>query len=323
MNRLGLYFFALASILSIIDGTLTIYTPELVMAKHILLVFAGIVVGMFMLSNEREFMISGVAFIVAAPILLNTLGYYFSYSPIGRMVLNFVLFVAAAIITVGFKEFVDSISKSAGIENLHHDITIEHLNKKSFDVVWSFVILVAVGLSIASLLIEMFYDIGKYQIIIEFLDVVIASLFIVDLWILFEKAKTMKEFLTRNFPDILAAVPAVGFMRFFKIIRAVRLIKFLNGINRFSKFIKVSRTTKFFSDESALALHTKGKLPESEKKEEKISEVKEVKVNVPVVKKSKLNKHVVKKSVVSKKSKDISKTKNKKNIKQKNSSKRR
>lgn len=333
MNRLGLYFFALASILSILDGFIVIFKPELLMAKHILLVFSGIVLGMFILSNEKQFMISGIAYIVSAPILLNTLGYYFSYSPIGRIVLNFLLFISAATITLGFREFVDVISKEAGVENLHHELTLEHLNKKSFNMIWSYVILVAVALSIAMLLIEMFYDITEYEVIFAFLDVTIVSLFIVDLWILFEKAKTMKEFLTRNFTDMLAAIPSVGFLRFFKIIRAVRLVRMLNGVNRFSKFVKVSRTTKFFSDDSAVAIHTKKTLPAFDIKDNE--DKKNIKNNVKKlvvkseknisVKKPVVNKKISVKKTATKTKSPVKKTKktskNKTNIKNKKSSK--
>lgn len=258
MRRVGLYFFVIASILAIIDGAFKISSPSLQIAKIILLVFSGIIVGLFILSKEKEFLLAGLVFVLSASILLNVLGPYFSTMPIGLMMTNFIIFTSSALVILSFKEIAEYVSSGAEIENeIQKHITLDHLKEDSFEKIWGIVILVAVCVSILQLLLEIFYDISNYILIFEITDAVITALFLVDLVILYEQTRKFKTFLKKNYFDIIAAIPSVGFLRLLKITRAVRIIHIFKATSKLSKFLKVTKTTKFFSDESSFSTYTK------------------------------------------------------------------
>lgn len=267
MNRVGLYFFVLASLLSIIDGVFTIVSPELQTIKIILLIFSGILVGVFLFSVEKELLIAGSAFIISALSLLFLLGPYFHQSPIGVMILNFVIFVASIVFVVGFKAILESIGEVAGLERHKHEgVTFEFLKESSFEKIWGIVILVAVSFAIMQLLLEIFYDVSKYIHYLQALDLVITALFIMDVFMIYEKSKSFKQFLSKNFFDIIAAIPSVGLLRLFKIIRAIRLVRIFKASSKLTAFFKIHKTTKFFSEESAIKHYTKSvKKPKKKK----------------------------------------------------------
>ncbi|MGE0792628.1 MAG: hypothetical protein AB7V77_00445 [Candidatus Woesearchaeota archaeon] len=304
MNKVGLYFFVLASMLAIIDGSFQTFSVNLQIAKSIVLVFSGVLVGLFLLSEEKDFLIASVSFVIAGSILLNMLGSFFSLSPFGKILSNFILVSAASVVTVGFKEILNTITKASGIEDsIHSEITPEHLDKSSFEILWGIIILVAVAVAILQLLLQTFYDLSNYIAILDMVDLIITALFIVDVIILYEKAESFKKFITKNFFDVLASIPSIGFFRAFKIVRAARIIKIFQTSFRLTRMIKISRTSKFFSENSSFSAYTNN-----------------VKNNISIdkskksVKKKSVKKKSVKKSKISPKKKNIIKpTKTSKN----------
>ena len=254
-DKLMQYFFIIAAVVAILDGAFKV-NQEMQALKFVVLVIAGIVVGIFCHERQRDFMISSFVIIVTGYILTQLLGYVLFVQGIGLMLLNFIVFLSAAAVTVAFQVLGDSIAPSlhrvspeeeyAKLKKLS-EREIEHL---SFQKIWGTVILIAVALTFIILLAELFYDVSDYKNAIVAVDIVITLLFIVDLVILYKEAGTFKKFVTRNIFDIIAAIPLVGFLRAIKIIRAFRIVRVLRASVKVSKAMKVSKTAKLFSEES-------------------------------------------------------------------------
>lgn len=258
MNKIGLYFFVIASMLSIIDGAFDIISPELQLSKTILLVFSGIAIGVFLFSSEKDFLLGGISFILGSLILLSMLGPFFVESMLGQILLNFVMFLTATVIVVAFKAVIESVSEAAGLDvSKHEGVTLDHLKENSFEKIWGIVILIAVSFAILQLLLETFYDVSRYYYTLQAIDWIITALFIVDVIILYERAQSFKDFIFKNFFDILAAIPTVGMLRILKVVRAVRIVRIFKSSAKLTKLLKLNKTTKFFSEESDIKHYTK------------------------------------------------------------------
>ena len=242
MNRTSVYFFVIAALVSLVEGSFVNVSLELQIATKIILVFSGIFIGLFLFEYEKEFLISSIGFILAGMFLSNNLGEFFIHAPFGKILSNFVLFFSASTITIALKEMIDYIFKSGGVEQIPHEgVTIHHFSDSSFEKIWGITIIVAVAISLIQVFLEIFYNMSAYLVWIEILDMIIISLFFVDLMILYEKANTLKQFFTRNIFDIVAIIPSVRFLRMFKIIRATRIIKVFKSTTKLAKLIRVTK----------------------------------------------------------------------------------
>ncbi|MCA9477716.1 MAG: hypothetical protein KC535_01050 [Nanoarchaeota archaeon] len=255
VEKISQYFFIIAAVVSILDGALSL-SESMKAIKFIVLILAGIIVGVLKHTEEREFLISGVAVVVTGYVLVQLLGTYFFIEGLGLMLLNFIVFLSSSLVVVGIQQVGGSLTfpelfheepeKKKNPMNMSH----QELKQTTFEKVWGIIILVAVAFTFIILLGEMFFDIGPYQQLFSTIDIIITVLFIIDLIILYEKSKGFKDFVKHNIFDIIAAVPTVGVLRGLKIIRAVRVIKSLNKGLKTTKLVKMYKTSKFFSEES-------------------------------------------------------------------------
>ena len=258
MNRVGLYFFVFATVLSIVDIAIPKTSVEIEIAKSVLLIFCGIIVGLFLFSKEQDFVITGIAFVIAGSILPVILGEFFIISAFGKILSNFVLFTASAIVTLSFKQIVDIIAKNSGVEEVPHEgVTIHHLEHRSFEITWSVIILSAVAISILQILSEIFFDLSSYSLILNLLDTVIISLFLVDLVILYEQSKNIKQFFKKNIFDVLAVIPTLFIFRAFKLIRAVKIIRILRSAAKLNRLMKISHTNELINESHSISIETK------------------------------------------------------------------
>lgn len=290
MNKIGLYFFIIASMLAIIDGAFTIISPEMQVAKVVLLIFSGLIVGLLLFNTEKDFLIGGISFIFSSSALMILIGPLFVNSIFGKILINFILLLTPMVLVVAFKSIIDSISEAAGIRTSINDgVTLDYFKESSFERVWGMVVLTAVAFAILQLLLEIFYDISQYYYYLQAIDWLITSVFIVDLIVIYEKVHSFKNFLFKNYFDIIAAIPTVGLLRIFKLVRAIKLIKIFKSSAKLTGLIKLHKTSKFFSEESSINQYTKS-----------ITKSNEIKSVKKTVKKNKSKKPVKKKSLKSK-----------------------
>ncbi|MFC2162697.1 ion transporter [Candidatus Altiarchaeota archaeon] len=105
-------------------------------------------------------------------------------------------------------------------------------------VLWDIIIFTAVIGSVISLSLELAYDLDEDRLIILYLiDITALTLFTIDLWILWRNFNgPLKEFLFRNWMDILSAIPV---FRIIRIARFARILK-LARLRRLNKLKRVS-----------------------------------------------------------------------------------
>ena len=104
------------------------------------------------------------------------------------------------------------------------------MKAKTEVVVENLIIGVIVAL-VALLLADLFFDLQPYNQYLLYFDFFIVIVFITDLVFKYRKI-TKKEFIKKYWPDIIAAVPTVYFLRFFKIIRVLEYSQ---------RFLRISR----------------------------------------------------------------------------------
>ncbi len=257
-NKLSQYFFIVAAVVAILDGAFELDTTMRSL-KFIVLVFSGIVVGALRHHDQKEFLLSGMAVIITGFILTEVLaGTLANFS---TMIYNFVIFLSASIVVVGIEQIANIITfehkeeKERKEEEKHlkelKKLTPHEIKHLTFEHIWGTIILVAVALTFIVLLAQSFFDVSAYADILLAVEALITVLFIVDLVILYEKAKNFSDFLHKNVFDIIAAIPTMGVLRGLKLIRAVKIIRGFSKSLKVTKITKLYKTTKFFSEESA------------------------------------------------------------------------
>lgn len=269
VEKISQYFFIIAAVVSILDGSLSL-GENMSAIKLVVLILSGIIVGVLKHSQEKEFLISGVAVVITGYVLIQLLGTYFVIDGLGLMLLNFIIFLSSALVVVGIQQVGGSLTfpeihlevkdevgkktkkKSTSKKSAKNPMKMTHdeLADHTFERVWGIILLVAVALTFIILLGEMFFDLGGYTVAFATTDMIITVIFIVDLFVLYSKSNGFSDFVKRNIFDIIAAIPTLGALRGLKIIRAVRVVKSLNRGFKATKLVKMYKTSKFFSEES-------------------------------------------------------------------------
>jgi hypothetical protein len=226
--------------------------------KFIVLIIAGLSVGVLRQSKKEAFLIASLGVIITGLLFTQLLGAHLSsFVGVLQMIINFVIFLSAAVLVVGLHFVANILTGEKEPEELIKDKKIKNFKflpaHETFEKIWSYVILIAVALTFIVLLSETFFDVTAFLTVILILDVVITALFITDLVVLYRHASGFGDFVRRHIFDIIAAIPTVGILRLLKIVRVVRLIRVFKVTTEFSKVIKVGKvhkTTKYLSDES-------------------------------------------------------------------------
>jgi len=271
-EKFSQYFFLIAAVLAILDGAFTLQN-EMQSAKFIVLILSGIAVGVLRQHKKEAFLISGTAVVITGLLFTQLLGANLAiFTGVLQMILNFVLFLSAALLVTGLhfvsnimtgeKEPEEELSESEK-KIIHEKYIFPHHQK--FEKVWGYVMLGAVALTFIILLSETFFDVQQFILIISVVDLAITALFITDLFVLYQHSSGPMDFFKRHIFDIVAAIPTVGILRVLKLIRVVRFIKVLKGGSKLTKLSKVHKTTKFLSEESSF-----NKVKSSDKKKSSV-----------------------------------------------------
>ncbi len=104
-------------------------------------------------------------------------------------------------------------------------------------VAWDLIVFAAVIVSIASVSIEVLYDLDEGEtIILLFIDAVALGIFAVDLWFLWQHyTGPFKDFIFSNWLDFLSAIPV---FRIIRVARFARLLK-MARLRRLGKLKRV------------------------------------------------------------------------------------
>ena len=248
-KKVSMVFFIIGVLVSVFSGAFDVL-EGLENTRLLLLVTLGVIVGLLNISKDEQmsFLLSSVAFLFSASILINV-------SPLGMRVLqgiflmlyNLMVFIAPATLVISLKlvfEFASESKKDVVFEVPKHNERPHHEN------MWDIVVFVSVAFVIVVLILESFFNLEPYPdlvAILAFFDYLVLAVFVVDLFVLYNKQKNIKLFFTKNWLDIVAVIPFGTVFRLTKLVRLVRIVKIFT---RAQKATRVNRATKFFSDES-------------------------------------------------------------------------
>lgn len=101
-------------------------------------------------------------------------------------------------------------------------------------VYWEIIILVLSLYTIIQLSIDIIYEFeSKTQLIIEYVDVGICSIFLIDFFYFLIKSKNKKKYLKNRWIDFIASIPFVSSLRIFRIFRVFRAVRLLKVLKVF------------------------------------------------------------------------------------------
>ncbi|MBR9676337.1 hypothetical protein GOV05_04985 [Candidatus Woesearchaeota archaeon] len=253
LKRINILIILFSFILAIYVG----FFPSLVLNLrfvYLLLIILGSFAGLFNVFGEKnkEFLIANVAFIISATAINNILENYFLLNYLSHTLNNLVLFLAPATIVVAFKPILEFLSDSKLIFDIKDD------KKKKGYTPWDIVILYTVAIVLITLVIELFFDVSDFEGVLNTINWIIFVIFLLDLGVLYQRSKGIKDFAKSYWLDVIATVPLGQVFKLAKFFRFVRIVKILSKTGKASKIIKAERLTKFsellkfFSNKSGL-----------------------------------------------------------------------
>ncbi|MGM5480785.1 MAG: ion transporter [Nanobdellota archaeon] len=257
LQKISQYFFIIAAIIIIFDGVFDL-SQEMTNVKFIVLILSGLIVGLLKNRNDDRFFLSGIVLALSGYIIFNLLKPYVLFEGLGIMMIDLIIFIAAALFLVALERVLGDITtydehglddEKKDLEQFRHYAERE-VETKTFEQIWGMIILVAVALTFISLLTQLFFNAGPFLLVLQYVDAFITIVFIADLIVLYLQSKGFKDFVKRHVVDIIAAIPAVGVLRVLKLVRVFRILKIMKGGAKLGQAVKLYKTAKFFSEES-------------------------------------------------------------------------
>jgi len=261
LTALGSYFFIFGAIIALFD--LAFETPtHLQGTKLFILLITSIGVGIINIASEQKykFMVSALAFSLFMYLFTDILQQYliainstFPWENLMMMFTDMVLLVLPAGVIVALTEIVEIMSIAKNDE--HHYRHLHEPMKKNFQKIWDQVVILAVAVALIVFVLPLTFDVAKYENILIILDSIVLIIFVFDIFILFRRAKTFKEFIKHYWIDIIAILPFNAIFKTAKLFRVSRVIKIaaksseLSKAAHASKLIKANKTMKYFSAE--------------------------------------------------------------------------
>ena len=256
--------FLLGAVTAIMGGAFQT-TPEMQSIKIILLVIFGVFVGIINISQEQEygFLIASGVFVLCSVAITDLLTNLLLFNAISAILQNFIIFISPAAVIVAFKVIVEFASQTEwDIEKEEESMIAFYKRMSKKERIWDLVILFAVSIAIITMIMQLFYDVGLYERAIQVVTYIIAVIFIIDLVVLYTRAKSFRGFIKSGWLDIIAAVPLGTAFQLAKTLRFVRILKIVSKtqkatrlssatkLTHIRKLTHTNQPTKFFSDKS-------------------------------------------------------------------------
>lgn len=243
LKKLSMLLFLLGAITSILGGAFT-STPETENLKIIFLIIFGVFVGLINISQEQEygFLLASGVFVICAASLNALLNQFLLLSALNVILQNFIIFISPAAIIVAFRVIVEFASQSElDVDGEEESLVQFYTRLSKRERIWDLVILFAVSVTLILLILQMFYNTSAYLGVITLATYIIAVIFIVDLIVLYNRAKDLKAFFKTGWLDIIAAIP---FGAVFQLAKTFRFIKILKVVSKTQKVSKVAHASK-------------------------------------------------------------------------------
>lgn len=253
VKKVSMAVFIVGSLVAIFGGVFPVNDNF----KLITLLSLGFLVGLLNISDhqQKDFLIASTAFLFSGWLLTSNVlpSNFYILGNIIDVISNFMIFVIPAVIAISLKmvfAYSSESDKTLAVEMSSPE------DRHVMENIWDVVVLAAVAFVFVILILQIpFFELndtypGIYSAL-DSLDLFIVGIFVIDLIVIFRNSKSIREFLLRNWLDILAVLPIVSFL---KISRAFKIVKIFSkaekGVKAGSKVMKINRGAKFFSEES-------------------------------------------------------------------------
>ena len=251
-TRIGMYFFIIGALLSVLDGAF-IASEDMRGLIYVLLIFFGLFAGILNVTEDEEhhFLVSGASFLLVI-LAFNML---FAGAPVlhilTRFLQNAVAFVGSMILVVAIKTVLEfgsqnyRVSPQESMDERTGVLDDWQLSKKLK--IWHFIVFLAVCLTFIIILLSLpLYAVpAEFLAALYILEWVVIAIFVVDLVVLYRQEDGFGCFLRNCWVDIIAAIPVPGIFGAFKIVRIAR-------IARIARMARVTHSLKFFSKKSGV-----------------------------------------------------------------------
>lgn len=245
-KRLGMYFFAIGAILSLLAGAFPV-SDSMYAFVMIVLVFLGVFSAILNVDEEEElaFVVAAAGFLIAVLCFKVLLGGNVLVANLASFFEVATLFVGSMLVTVAIRTVVELGSEGEGDPLGHADDVTDHVESLLYtkgERIWHFVVFIAVAFSFVVVLLDVFFSLQSYSTALSVLDIIITVVFFIDLILLYRRAGSFGRFLRTCWPDTIATIPFFPVLRVAKLVRLVRLMR----------FVKLNKTLKFFSERSGV-----------------------------------------------------------------------
>lgn len=254
-RQIGMYFFTLGALLSILAGAFTL-EPLMYDLALMAIIFFGVFSAILNVSEEEElgFLVGSSAFLIA----IISLSFLLNDHPIIVGLTSFfevvTFFVGSMVAVVALRAVFERASQPL-LEPVEHanevDTRMDSLLFTQKERIWNFLIFLAVATTFIAVLLIVFFEFSEYIIYFVIFDLIITAIFFIDLIVLYKKEGRFIRFVKNCWPDIVATIPFWQVFRMAKLLRLFRIIR----------IAKLSKTMKFMSDKSGVKhyIHPKGK----------------------------------------------------------------
>lgn len=126
-----------------------------------------------------------------------------------------------------------------------------------FDQIIQHIIPIALVLLLTASIIELFYDVSQYYLLIDFFDVFIIIIFAIDLYYRWQETPHLWSYLRKHWLDIIATIPfnfifigieGLGFLRALRGVRIVarygRMLRLVRFVARAPRFLRIRKHVK-------------------------------------------------------------------------------
>ncbi|MBN2458072.1 hypothetical protein JXB31_02990, partial [Candidatus Woesearchaeota archaeon] len=240
LKKLSMLFFIIGSLLAIFSGSFEVQ-HGMECLKIIVLLALGVFIGLLNISQKQEmrFLVASVVFVLMSTTLVNLLSIHIAIERLSSIMINFIYLFGSAALVVAIKVIVDfALETDIEDEEAFYSNIIKQRQQSIFHRVWDIIVFFSVAVLFITMILRIFFDVWKYEHILNLVDYIIYIIFLVDLAFLYVKSNTKREFFTRNWLDIIAVIPLGSVFQIAKLGRVAKLVKIFSKFSKAEKGIK-------------------------------------------------------------------------------------
>lgn len=257
-KKVNLFLFIIGILISIFNGVFN-FSDNIIEINILILILLGAFIGLLNINAAEEagFLLSSLVYIFSVFFITPYMYDINILLPVSNVLINLAILTAGATTVVSLRwifSFTSSIKKEETIDVF--DEQQEKQEISNFHRVWAIVMVIAIAVVLIEVILESFFDILRYESIINVVDIIVLVIFVIDLVVIYMETKRFGKFIKTAWIDIIATIPfnlmmaGSGYLPF-RFLKLVRIIK----LQKTTKLLRINRVLKFFSHKSKFNEH--------------------------------------------------------------------